>query len=173
MAGRSKGLNSYQVLTLPPTGIPLNDEKSRQEGVTNSERSALPDPLLVLAGLPDRALWWDCQGAGDGRPFTFPHESSKGNNRLHGAAKALSCAPALCLWAAPRLRDSKPARTQTTRLHRRQKPVCCDNLEGWGGEGGGRGYRIEGTNVCLWLIHIDGWQEPPLCCNYPPIKINK
>ena len=35
------------------------------------------------------------------------------------------------------------------------KPVLCDNLEGWDGEGAGRGFRMEGTYVCLWPIHTD------------------
>ena len=29
------------------------------------------------------------------------------------------------------------------------KLVLCDNLEGWGGEGDGMGFRREGTHVCL------------------------
>ena len=47
------------------------------------------------------------------------------------------------------------------------KPVLCDSLEGWGGEG--RGWvgregvggwlRMEGTGVCLWPIHVDLWQN--------------
>ena len=37
--------------------------------------------------------------------------------------------------------------------------VLCDNLEGWGGEGGGRGVQEEGTHVCLWLIHVDVRQK--------------
>lgn len=45
------------------------------------------------------------------------------------------------------------------------KLVLCDNLKGWIKEGGG--YRMEGTNVCLWLIHTDGWQKPSqYCCAY-------
>ena len=44
--------------------------------------------------------------------------------------------------------------------HRELKPVLCDNLEGWGGVGGGRGFRREGTYVYLWLIHVDVWQKP-------------
>ena len=39
------------------------------------------------------------------------------------------------------------------------KPALCDELEGWGGEGGGRGFSKEGTHVCLWLIHPDEWQN--------------
>ena len=48
--------------------------------------------------------------------------------------------------------------------------VC--QLEGWGGEGGGRGPRGKWTRVCLWLIHVDVWQKPPQYCNFPPTKIN-
>ena len=51
------------------------------------------------------------------------------------------------------------------------KPVLCDSLEGWGGEGvwggvvwgGGEGLRVEGTRVCLWSIHVDLWQKPSQC----------
>ena len=42
------------------------------------------------------------------------------------------------------------------------KPGLWDNPEGEGGEGGGKGL----------LIHVDVWQNPSHCCNYPPIKIN-
>ena len=52
------------------------------------------------------------------------------------------------------------------------KLVLCDSLEGWSGKGGGRGFRMEGTHVYLWPIHIDVWQKPSQYCNYPPIKIN-
>ena len=33
---------------------------------------------------------------------------------------------------------------------------------------------MEGTHVCLWLIHTDVWQKPSQYCkvNYPPIKVN-
>ena len=36
----------------------------------------------------------------------------------------------------------------------------CDNLEEWGGVGGGREVQEEGTYVYLWLIHVDVWQKP-------------
>ena len=45
---------------------------------------------------------------------------------------------------------------------RAPKPGFWDNAEGEGGEGGGKGL----------LIHVDVWQNPSHCCNYPPIKIN-
>ena len=32
---------------------------------------------------------------------------------------------------------------------------------------------MEGTNACLWSIHIDICQKPSQYCNYPPIEINK
>ena len=32
------------------------------------------------------------------------------------------------------------------------KPVLWDNLEGWGGEGGGRGFQDRGTHVHPWQI---------------------
>ena len=40
------------------------------------------------------------------------------------------------------------------------KPVLWDNPEGWGGEGGGRGFGM-GTHVLPWLIHVNVWQNPP------------
>lgn len=39
----------------------------------------------------------------------------------------------------------------------------CDNLEQWGGAGGG-------GDVYLRLIHVDAWQKPTQHCNYPSIK---
>ena len=44
------------------------------------------------------------------------------------------------------------------------KPVLWDNPEGQGGEGGGEWFRMGGTHVHLWLIHVDVWQGPPRCC---------
>ena len=45
------------------------------------------------------------------------------------------------------------------------QPMLCDNLEGWGGEGGGRGgFKREGTYVYLWLILDDVWQKPSQYC---------
>ena len=44
--------------------------------------------------------------------------------------------------------------------------------DGVGTEVGG-GFRIEGTHVCLWPIHIDVWQKLSQYCNYPPIKKKK
>ena len=44
------------------------------------------------------------------------------------------------------------------------KPVLWDNLEGWGGEGGGMQFRMGETYVYLWLIHVDIWQKPSLYC---------
>ena len=35
------------------------------------------------------------------------------------------------------------------------KPVLWDNLEGWGGEGDGRGVQDQGTHVHPWLIHVN------------------
>ena len=40
------------------------------------------------------------------------------------------------------------------------KPVFWDNPEGWGGEGGGKGFQVGGIHVHLWLIHADVWQKP-------------
>ena len=33
-----------------------------------------------------------------------------------------------------------------------------------------RGFRREGTHVCLWPIHVAIWQKSSQYCNYPPIK---
>ena len=49
------------------------------------------------------------------------------------------------------------------------KLVLCANLEGWGGEGGGRRFQ-DGGDTC---IHIDVWRKASQYCNYPPMKINK
>ena len=35
--------------------------------------------------------------------------------------------------------------------------MLCDNLEGWDGEEGGRGFKKEGTY--LLPIHVDVWQK--------------
>ena len=43
---------------------------------------------------------------------------------------------------------------------RKHKQGLCINLEGWDGEGDGRGFKREGTYVYLWLIHVDVWQKP-------------
>ena len=39
------------------------------------------------------------------------------------------------------------------------KPVLCDNLVGWGAEGGGGGSGGTGPTG-LWSIHADVWQKP-------------
>ena len=44
------------------------------------------------------------------------------------------------------------------------KKLYCYNLEGWDGEGSGRGFKREGTYVHLWLIHVDVWQKPTQFC---------
>ena len=38
-------------------------------------------------------------------------------------------------------------------------PLHWDDPEGWDGEGGGRGFQDRGTQVHLWLIHVDVWQN--------------
>ena len=40
------------------------------------------------------------------------------------------------------------------------KLVLWENLEGWVGEGDGRGFRMGGTRVYLRPIHVDVWQKP-------------
>ena len=42
---------------------------------------------------------------------------------------------------------------------RKLKQGLCINLEGWNGEGDGRGFRRERIYVYLWLIHVEVWQE--------------
>ena len=49
------------------------------------------------------------------------------------------------------------------------KPVHWDSPEGWGGEGGGRGFRM-GTHVHLWLIHVDVWQKSPQYCKVASLQ---
>ena len=41
------------------------------------------------------------------------------------------------------------------------KLVLWDKPEGWDGERGGRGRRVQdrGTYVHLWLIHVNVWQK--------------
>ena len=39
------------------------------------------------------------------------------------------------------------------------KPRLYDNQEGWDGDGVGGGFRMEGTHVYLWQIHIDTQQK--------------
>ena len=51
------------------------------------------------------------------------------------------------------------------------KPVLCNNLEGWGGEGGGRGLQEWGTHVCLWPIHVDVWQRPSQYCQVTILQL--
>ena len=42
----------------------------------------------------------------------------------------------------------------------RPQTRLCDNLEGWDEGGRGRGFRMDGTWIYLWLIHVDVWQKP-------------
>ena len=44
------------------------------------------------------------------------------------------------------------------------KPALWDNPEGWGGEGGGGGDQDRGTDVHLWLIHVNVQRKPPQYC---------
>ena len=54
------------------------------------------------------------------------------------------------------------------------KLVPCDSLEGWGGEARrGRGFKREGTHVCLWPIHVDIWQRPSQYCKIIILQLNK
>ena len=40
------------------------------------------------------------------------------------------------------------------------KLVLWDNPEGWGGKGGGRGFRTGGDTHALKMIHVEIWQKP-------------
>jgi len=53
------------------------------------------------------------------------------------------------------------------------KSVLWDNLEGWGGEGGGKGVQDGGTHVYTRLIYVDVWQGPPQCCEVIVLQLNK
>ena len=45
------------------------------------------------------------------------------------------------------------------------KPVLWDTQrDGVGREVGG-GFRLGGTHVHPWVIHVDVWQKPPKFCN--------
>ena len=55
------------------------------------------------------------------------------------------------------------------------KLVLCDNLEGWGGEGGGRVVQERG-DVYMPMTDSYWYMEKNITIlqtNYPPIKINK
>ena len=39
--------------------------------------------------------------------------------------------------------------------------MLCDNLAGWDGQAGEKGFKREGTYAYLMLIHVDVWQKPP------------
>ena len=52
------------------------------------------------------------------------------------------------------------------------KLVLWDNLEGWDGEGGGRGVQDRGTHVHPWLTHVDVWQKPPQYCKEIILQLN-
>ena len=55
------------------------------------------------------------------------------------------------------------------------KPVLCDNLERWDGEGGGRGVQ-EGGDTCMPMaISCCHMTEATkiLQSNYPPVKVNE
>ena len=48
--------------------------------------------------------------------------------------------------------------------------VLWDNPEGWGGEGGERGFRMRG-HVHPWLIHVNVWQKPPQYCKVISLQL--
>ena len=54
------------------------------------------------------------------------------------------------------------------------KSVLCDNLEGWGGEGGEKRVQDGGDtciHVYLWLIHTDIWQKPSQYCKVTILQL--
>ena len=53
------------------------------------------------------------------------------------------------------------------------KLVLWDNPEGWGGEGGGKGFRMGGTHVYMWLIYADVWQKPPEYCKVISLQLKR
>ena len=46
-------------------------------------------------------------------------------------------------------------RTRASLMHKAGHP----NPEGWDGEAGERGFRMGGTHVYLWPVHVDVWQN--------------
>ena len=50
------------------------------------------------------------------------------------------------------------------------KPMLWDNPEGWGGEGGGRGFGM-GGHVYPWVILVDVWQKPPQYCKVISLQL--
>ena len=52
-------------------------------------------------------------------------------------------------------------------------PSQCSETTQRDGVGWGWGVRMGGTHVYLQPTHVDVWQKPSQCCNYPPIRINK
>ena len=63
--------------------------------------------------------------------------------------------------------------TSASLMHEAGHPklVHWDNLEGRGGEGGGRGVQDHGTRVHLWLIHVNVWQKPPQGCKVISLQL--
>ena len=51
--------------------------------------------------------------------------------------------------------------------------MLCDNLEGWDGEGGGRGFRREGSYGHLWLNHVDVQQKTTHYCKSVILQLKK
>ena len=44
------------------------------------------------------------------------------------------------------------------------KLELCDHQEGWSAKGGWGGLTREGSQVCLWVIHVHVWQRPSQNC---------
>ena len=56
--------------------------------------------------------------------------------------------------------------TQCSSVHEAEHPelVLWDNLERQVGREVGGGFRIRGTHVYLWTIHVGVWQKPSQYC---------
>ena len=50
-------------------------------------------------------------------------------------------------------------------------PVLYEYPVGCGGEAGGRGYKMEGTHVCLGPFIVI-WQKPPQYCKVIILQLN-
>ena len=49
--------------------------------------------------------------------------------------------------------------------------VLCDNLDGWGGVGGGGMFKGEGTYVYLWPSHVHVLQKPTQYCKATKLRL--
>ena len=63
--------------------------------------------------------------------------------------------------------------TSASSMHEAGHPklLLWDNPEGQGGEGGGSGVQDGGTQVHLWLIHVNVWKKPPQHCKVISLQL--